>query len=243
MSYLSKVFINPRRKAGLRYISNPQATHAAIMQAFPPETEIGRPLWRLEKEGTRAHLLVLSNLRPDWSHITEEAGWGDAEGAQAKIASYQPLIDLISRGREFHFKTTVNPVHSTTSPQGKYAKEAATKTALNTPEGKRPRGTVVPHKTVAHQTKWFQDRVERWGFELSPLNSNTSSPAGKAFTLTNRNVLKFKHTKGSQITLNTATFEGLIRISDPEVALNSLLNGVGQGKAYGCGLITLTEPQ
>lgn len=42
-----------------------------------------------------------------------------------------------------------------------------------------------------------------------------------------------------RVVLNTATFDGAVRITDSELARRTLLAGVGAGKAYGCGLLTL----
>jgi CRISPR system Cascade subunit CasE len=45
-----------------------------------------------------------------------------------------------------------------------------------------------------------------------------------------------------RVVLQTATFEGLVRVVNPDTASRTLLQGVGPGKAYGCGLITLAPP-
>jgi len=49
--------------------------------------------------------------------------------------------------------------------------------------------------------------------------------------------------KSGRVTLQTVTFEGIARITDPELTRRSLLGGVGAGKAYGLGLLTLAPPR
>ena len=44
---------------------------------------------------------------------------------------------------------------------------------------------------------------------------------------------------GSSISLRTATFEGLLRVSDVNQLAQALVNGIGPGKALGCGLLSL----
>jgi CRISPR system Cascade subunit CasE len=46
-----------------------------------------------------------------------------------------------------------------------------------------------------------------------------------------------------QVTVATATFEGVLRIDDPATFRTVLTNGIGHAKAYGCGLMTLAAPQ
>ena len=37
------------------------------------------------------------------------------------------------------------------------------------------------------------------------------------------------------------TFEGILEISDEEVFKQTLVDGIGREKAYGCGLLTLAR--
>ncbi|MEU7482087.1 type I-E CRISPR-associated protein Cas6/Cse3/CasE [Lentzea sp. NPDC042327] len=39
--------------------------------------------------------------------------------------------------------------------------------------------------------------------------------------------------------LSAASFEGRLEITDPDALRHSLTHGIGHGKAYGCGLLTL----
>ncbi|KPH98712.1 CRISPR-associated protein, Cse3 family [Actinobacteria bacterium OV450] len=39
--------------------------------------------------------------------------------------------------------------------------------------------------------------------------------------------------------MNSVTFEGRLRITDPGLLTEHLLAGIGPSKAYGCGLLTL----
>ena len=44
---------------------------------------------------------------------------------------------------------------------------------------------------------------------------------------------------GKSIVLAEATYDGCIRVMDQKMFMMALLNGIGHGKAYGCGLLTV----
>ena len=44
------------------------------------------------------------------------------------------------------------------------------------------------------------------------------------------------------MTLGVATFEGVLEVTDPDALRRALTHGIGRGKAYGCGLMTLARP-
>lgn len=87
---------------------------------------------------------------------------------------------------------------------------------------------------------WLEEHVERWGFKLR--SNAIGAPDAR---IKSRERLEFSKNELSgdavkrRVVLNVATFEGAVRIIDAEVAQRSLLLGVGHGRAYGCGLLTL----
>jgi CRISPR system Cascade subunit CasE len=48
-----------------------------------------------------------------------------------------------------------------------------------------------------------------------------------------------KNGRGMPVVLHTATFEGLLQVTDVQLLAERLLGGIGPAKAYGCGLLTL----
>lgn len=172
-------------------------------------------------------------VAPSWEHLIEQAGWPSGDDAQALIRGYEPLLAQISRGREFAFRVRANPVSSTRNP---CKPSAAQKEKLA--GSPRPRGVRVPHRTVKHKLAWFLNRTQRWGFQI---------PAGSAgepdVLITGRKRLDFTKraadSRGRRVVIETATFEGRLRVDDPDLFRKSLLTGIGSARAYGCGLITL----
>jgi CRISPR system Cascade subunit CasE len=105
----------------------------------------------------------------------------------------------------------------------------------------RPRGVRVAHRTAEHQLAWLTDRIERWGFEI--LETEAGFPDVR---LAARRRLVFdKPSRGDskrRVVVETATYEGRVRVIDSDAALATLLSGVGHARAYGCGLVTLAPP-
>jgi CRISPR system Cascade subunit CasE len=227
--YFSRVWLNPVRGRAQRFLGNPHTLHAALAAGISDQPVSERVLWRLDTTHRhRAELLVLTRSRPCWDHLVDQAGWANTEQGRPDIRDYQPLLDRIRAGRRFRFRVRANPVSSTKKPVAPSPAQAA---RLREP---RPRGVRIPHRTANHQLGWFLSRFAGWGFALP------ATPTGPAIRLIARDRLVFtKPTASRPVVLATATVEGILRITDPDLARERLLGGVGPAKGYGCGLITL----
>lgn len=218
MTFLCSVPLNPLRSGAQRLLTNPQRMHAAVEGVLPPMRS-GRLLWRLERNGPHATLLLLSPDPPTLDHLVEQAGWPDAPGGAPKVADVAPLLALVAIGREFEFRVRLNPVQ-------------------HVPTGPDSRGERRGHRTLRHQLDWFLTRTSgmgaTWGFSVG------EDPASANVTVIEREHLTFR--KGGTdrpVTLDTATFQGVLAVRDAGAFRRSLLEGIGGGKAYGCGLLTL----
>ncbi len=230
MAYLSRIYLNPLRIGAQRLLSNPQRMHAAVLGGLSRQPVDERVLWRPERNGDRrASVLVLTQSSPSWEHLVEQAGWPASDDPQALMRSYEPVLVRTERGREFRFRLRANPVSATRSPVKPSHEQQRRLQAAP-----RARGVRVAHRTAAHQLEWLRSRVEAWGFSL-----RDEGAAGDAVRLTERERLSFPKSSGQRVVLQTATYEGIIRVDDADRARASLVKGVGAGRAYGCGLITL----
>lgn len=239
MAYLSKVRINPMRQKSRAMLANPQHIHAMIQAGIAQQPVTERTLWRLDADDPRTpQLIILTGSRPDWSHIVEQAGWPDADGEHYLIRPYDPLLQLISVGREFAFKITTSPVQNTPSPDKLTAAQEARRAA----EGEtRRRSYRIGHRTAAAQTRWFLERAPRLGFAIPELSLDVDHPVPD-MRIVRRESHRFSKGRGDgkhQVKIETATFEGRLVITDTEAFRRTLLSGVGPSKAYGCGLLTL----
>ena len=206
MPFLSRIYLNPLRTGAQNLLRNPQRMHAAVLGGLSGQPVEERVLWRLETDAHRASLLVLTQSTPSWEHLIEQAGWTAADEPQALVRPYQPVLDRAERGREFRFRLRANPVSATRNPQ---KPSPAQFRLLEASE--RPRGVRVAHRTAAHQLAWFTDRVGKWGFSIP---STTDGLPDARLGARDRMVFtKSGDTSGRRLVIQTATFEGRLRIS------------------------------
>jgi CRISPR system Cascade subunit CasE len=217
--HLTRFEINPQRRDARGLLASPQRLHAAILAAFPsarPEPDESRILWRLDP-GSHDHLLyIVSPLEPDLTHLVESVG-RPMYGWRTK--DYGPFLGKLAAGDRWAFRLRANPVHN--AP----------------PADRESRGRRLPHVTAAQQTQWFLQRAQRAGFSVA--DGTAGAPD---LVLRDRRVLRFDR-RGRTVTLTTALLEGTLVVDDPAALRSALVGGIGPGKGYGCGLLTLAAPR
>lgn len=132
----------------------------------------------------------------------------------AMTADYQPLLSSLRIGQQWHFELVANPTHSLPQEHGK-------------------RGKIVAHVTANQQMEWLTKQGTPRGFSVM------------SAAVTERGVLRFRKGESKQhnVNISMARFRGELEITDTEQMRDTLINGMGRGKAYGCGLLTLAPLQ
>ncbi|MCQ1577194.1 type I-E CRISPR-associated protein Cas6/Cse3/CasE [Streptomyces parvus] len=228
MTHLTRCPLNPARAR--RLTTSPQRLHAAVASAFPPpptgQTTRHRVLWRLDEKDHEPTLLILSPTPPDLTHLVEQAGWPRLATPNApgwETRPYAPLLDHLHTGMRLRFRLTANPTRAVSRPGRR-----GIRTALTAP---------------ADQIQWLLDRAASAGFTV-PVDERIS-PAGHHVTVSATRALRFPRTTDSgarrDVHLHTATYDGLLDVTDPDALRRTLTDGIGHGKAYGCGLLTLAR--
>jgi len=128
-----------------------------------------------------------------------------------QTAPYDPFLTHLKQGQQWQFRLRANPTYSKKDVEG---------------PGKR--GKIIPCETIDAQKAWLEVRMMKHGVTLN------------GFELTSREVNRFDR-NGRTITLNTATFEGILTVVDPDLLREAMIYGIGRAKAYGCGLLTLAR--
>ncbi|MFF5037943.1 type I-E CRISPR-associated protein Cas6/Cse3/CasE [Nocardia salmonicida] len=257
MTYLSRIRINPLRAESRKLLGNPRAMRSVVLHGVPGEATNERILWRLDADNPhRPWLYALTHTKPDWTHLIETAGWPTAEGEHAHVADYQPLLDRLRTGDRYAFRVTASPVQNTKKPVKLTTAQKDRAPALEAAaesQGRRPRSLRLGHRTSAAQLSWFLNRTQKWGFKIPSTEIEPQIPGIEPDDITTapevvvrgRERLSFgrtdPNTHGTRhpVTINSATFEGHLEITDAELFTTTLLAGIGPSKAYGCGLITL----
>lgn len=213
--------LNPTRRGTRDLVASPQRMHAAVLAGFlPDEADRDRILWRLDNpERHRLDLYVVSPQEPSFEGLADQAGW--PSHPQWRTAAYRPLLDGLEGGQQWVFRLRANPVRSV-RPSG------------------QGRGRRVAVSRVPDQLAWLDRQGVRHGFVVAP------GQAGQAnVRVAERRAERFVRQGASErntVTLATAVFEGVLEVTNPTSLSAALVGGIGPGKGYGCGLLTLARP-
>lgn len=217
--YLSLLRLSPASAAVQRDLRDVTQLHRTIMRAFPhvidPEMEARayfEVLHRLEfeKAGGRILLYVQSRVEPDWSQL--ESGYLHPEEDQ-RVKPVGEAYAGLRAGRVVRFRLRANPT-----------RKVDTKSA---PDGARRNGRRVPVRGVEEQIKWLARKAEQHGFTLLQ--------AGVAASGSPERVKSYRTGR----TFQGVLFEGRLAVGDPERFQKALAQGIGSGKAFGFGLLSV----
>lgn len=126
---------------------------------------------------------------------------------------YDPFLQRIKKGDRWQFRLTANP------------------TVSRTREGER--GKVFAHITPHYQKQWLFGKSAQHGFALEE----------DAFQVVYSKWQRFPKGGGPMVSILAVTFEGVLTVTDPDLLRRALTEGIGRGKAYGMGLLTLAHPR
>ncbi|WP_313006783.1 type I-E CRISPR-associated protein Cas6/Cse3/CasE [Corynebacterium variabile] len=213
--YLSRMYLNPQRRHCRALLANPEMLHAAVLSSFPPGTDAvsdnGRVLWSIDRSGDKTALWMLSPAVPSFEHLQEQAGWSQQQTWETR--DYSGLIGQLMKGQQYAFRLVANPIHIVT-------------------EGGMKKRRV--HQKPEFQLQWLLDRQEAMGVKF------LREEDAVAATVTGSERLVFNR-KGRNVTLVRVVYQGLLEVTDRDLLEQTLISGIGKGKAYGCGLLTLAK--
>ncbi|HKT01953.1 MAG TPA: type I-E CRISPR-associated protein Cas6/Cse3/CasE [Rugosimonospora sp.] len=217
--YLSRLQVNPARRHARALLRSPHRMHGAVLAGFArpmdSTTDRQRILWRLDQHNHQTMLYIVSPDRPDLTHLVEQAGWPATETWLTR--PYRPLLDRLATDQQWAFRLTANPVRN-----GRLRENQPTTRRLG-------------HVTVTQQTKWLLDRAKQHGFDVV-----TGPQCLPNLLVHDRTTTSFDRANTQPpVTLRTATYDGVLEVTDPVALRHALTAGIGHAKAYGCGLMTL----
>jgi CRISPR system Cascade subunit CasE len=241
--YLSRLILNPRSRTVQRDLADCHELHRSVMSGFPDVLATGDArarlgvLYRADVDSRKGgiSLLVQSEEMPDWSRLP-----GDyllTGGRYRENPACKPIdaaYERIERGNTFAFRLRANPT-----------KRISTAATAEQPRGGSKR---VDLRSEHDQLAWLARKGEQGGFELLTVKANPHAPE-----VPNARVLPVGRTtgyrergtreRGQRMTFGSVLFEGLLRVTDVEQFRATLAGGIGSGKAYGFGLLTIAPPR
>lgn len=232
--YLSRLVLNPRHRQVWRNLGDCQGLHRTVMSAFPsgPGTGDARSalgvLYRVEEQRSGAvTLLVQSKVPPDWSAL--EVGYlqgmgEDTDNPACKAVDQQ--YRALHAGDVLTFRLRANPT-----------RKIDTKTGI---DGRRRNGKRVELCREEAQLEWLRRKGEQAGFELLSVRANPHVPNVRAVPGTKVTGKRPGNGAGA-LTLASVLYEGILRVTDGEKFRRALEQGIGPGKAYGFGLLSVAR--
>ncbi len=239
--YLSRILLPlTNRYVASRLVADPYALHQAILKGFPPDAPYGggRVLWRLEPQGARSNvvdgvpvaaLLVQSEREPNWRTDRVQAALGFEVGdelAQTKL--YDPKF---TEGQRLRFRLRANPVR------------LARKDKDGNPLPKPVRAV----RNEAQAIAWMARKATECGLELTRTDTSSfdffdEADPGLDCRATDEGFVKSWSKAGQAsepLTYWSVLFDGSALVRDPALLADSLPKGIGRGKAFGFGLLSL----
>lgn len=209
--YLSRIELDVQKGDTRRAIVSPQIMHASIENCFPDME--GAKARKLWRLDRLRGKLYLLLLSPDQPVFQKFSKQFCPPDALGEVKDYDVLLSRIEQRQRWRFRLRGNAVHSVSKQR-------------------ESRGKVYAHVTIEQQRGWLIKKASTCGFALDE----------NAFDVTESDVIRFwRKSEKKPVTLGIAVFEGILEVTDAEQFKNSLTQGIGRAKAYGCGLLTVAE--
>ena len=238
MLYLSLLSL-PRHHPRWQFLQ-PYDLHRLLMCVLPDRhdsDDVPRLLYRHEEHDDAHSVLVQTPVSPNWAMLNG--------AAEVKVKSFDPR--RISDGTRYRFKLRANPV---VKRRGGYFSDGKPRHVLvgSHNEWVKEQTGVEPLSREQQLISWLEAKGQGGrpgvssGFELLQQERNSQMvPAcvvGPAHTYSFRraNTKRPMHFIG-------VDFEGVLRVTDSYAFAQILHGGIGRGKAFGFGLLSLAPPR
>lgn len=208
--YISRVEVNINNRKKMRELTHLGAYHNWVESSFPDEFKENVRTRKLWRIDQINDKVYLLIVSKYPPNIDLLENYGVKHSAEIK--NYERFLKTLRKGMRARFRVKLNTVVSKKSKS----------------KGLNIRGRVQPVKS-SEQYSFILDRAETNGFKLNYAE----------FNIVERGYGKFKHENQKPIDLISATYEGILTITDVEKFKKALTHGIGRKKAYGFGMMTV----
>lgn len=237
MIHLSRLILDPLSRQVQSELAQPYEMHRTLCHAFPHLSEdqwqAARVLFRCDEDGGRLALLVQSKVAPDWNAFTSHLK-GRYLATDPQTRQWEPHFVV---GQTLRFRLQANPVFAQKQPGAK-------------------NGTRRGLFRETERLDWLRRQSESHGFEL-PLVQTTlrGTPQRKVpfrsgehdeltLDLPTCEVVDLNDGRrfalpGQKCQFSAARFDGLLRVTNPELFTRAIENGIGKARGFGFGLLSV----
>lgn len=224
--YLTHLRLSVRNRAVQSDLSDCHALHRTLMLAFPnlgglpdARNQFG-VLYRLESGDGATTVLVQSGATPDWSRLPQ----GYLVATQPEVKRIDALYHSITAGQRLLFRLRANPTKRLSDRE--------------TTHPDRWRGKRVDIRREEDQLTWLANKGPQAGFTLLTIRTSPNVQDARTSGINDR--ITGKPTTGQgRLTFASVTFEGRLQVTDLTAFLDALQHGIGSGKAFGFGLLSV----
>jgi CRISPR system Cascade subunit CasE len=219
--YLSRLILNPRSRNVQRDLARPYDLHRTLLQAFPAgavDTErteqdaIGL-LYRVDEDARTGHLhlLVQSQQPPQWERLPGADYLLPVAGNPAMRA-----VDLhLQAGQQLAFRLRANPTRRLSA-------------------GKGHKGKRVGIYDEEAQLDWLARKGLQHGFRLLQAQTSRDGKLKQGQAVQAENGVH-------SLELLSVQFDGFLQVTDSAALIHAVGAGIGSGKAFGFGLLSLAR--
>ncbi|MHA1797635.1 MAG: type I-E CRISPR-associated protein Cas6/Cse3/CasE [Candidatus Helarchaeota archaeon] len=233
--YLTRAYLNPSNHQVLVDLIDVYQMHRTLCSAFPDSgnhqsaREKYKILYRLEYsiKSNQIVLYIQSAIKPDIMKI--ESKFANYFEKPPESRNINHFIQKIKHESHYRFKLKANP----------------TKKMKKKDSGKSTR---VPLKFEKEQIEWLVRKGKMSGFKLALVKivkdshiydlaivSEIESYAKPIFNRNYKKNLNLTH----KMTFYSVIYEGHLIITDPDLFKDTIKKGIGPGKAFGFGLMSI----
>lgn len=212
---LARIVLNQRSREARRDLRDATEMHRTLMRMVPdglgdtPRQTAGL-LYRVDVADTHTAVLVQATTELDPATLPADYGRTQVKDLAAMFAS-------LSKGLGVRYRITANPT--------KRARAESTERTETTGRT-RPPGRVVP--LAGHEAdEWWTRQAAVAGLEL---RTGVATPVQPVRS-------RREAAKGMRHSL--VRFDGTATVTDPDALAEAVRRGIGRGKSYGAGLLSL----
>lgn len=224
MLCLSSLGLNPRIHRVQNDLIDCQRLHTTLLSAFPDRAGAARRefgvLYRVDSIEGQPVVLVQSSIAPRWDSLPSKYLTGPP-----RCRDMEDVYSHLRRDQRLRFRLRANPTKRIAHQTDK--------------DGKVWDGKRVQMFREEDQRDWLHRKAEGGGFALNTVRLHPSVPkvqVASEGSLTGK--------RGDRrIFFGSVLFDGELTIVDTSLFRETLQTGIGSGKAYGFGLLSIAPPE
>ncbi len=210
--YLSQLILNPDSPMVQSELKNPYEMHRTIMRGFTSERESANVLYRMETNPYSGvmTLLVQSTVEPQWEPLTQVG-----QGQYLLSLPAWKAVDLgLQKGQLLRFRLVANPSVKRDGKRHALYKEEEQRRWLET------KGTgCTEKKRPSHGFQVLDMDIQKGDNQYGRIHRYNDE----------------QH----KVTIHRVQFDGILQVTDPVAFLAAIQSGIGSGKAFGFGLLSV----